>query len=45
MSLPHSKDQHLEGGDTCNSEIGITFAGTMPSEAVASLVMIPGRYP
>ena len=44
MSLSHSEAQHLWGGDASNSEMGTTFAGTIPSEAVASLVMIPGRH-
>ena len=35
----------LGGQVTSNSEMGTTFDGTMPNEAVASLVMIPGRHP
>ena len=34
----------LGGGDASNSEMGTTFHGIMPNEAVASLVMIPGRH-
>ena len=45
MSSPHSKAQHLAGGDASNSEMDTTFNGTMPSEAIVSLVMIPGRHP
>ena len=45
MSSPHSEAQHLGNGDTSNSEMGTTFDGTMPNEAVALLVMTPGRHP
>ena len=45
MSLSHFEAQHLGGGDASNNEMGTTFTGTMASEAVALLVMIPGRNP
>ena len=45
MSLSHSKTQHLGGGDTSDSETDTAFAGTIPSDAIALLVMIPGGHP
>ena len=45
MSSPHTKAKHLGGGDVSNSEIGTTFEGIMQGEAIALLVMIPGRHP
>ena len=44
MSSSHSKLQHLGGGDASNSEMGTAFAGTIPSEAVALLAMVPDRH-
>ena len=45
MSSSLSEAQNLGGGDASNSEMGTAFAGTMPSDAITLLAMIPGRHP
>ena len=45
MSCQVPKPRTRGVGDASNREMGVTFSGTMPYEAVISPSMIPGRHP